>query len=155
MVHRPSQLASLVRAFQASVLTARPNRAHLALAELERLGAVKQVLTSNFDELHEAAGSIRVREIRTAEDQAPRLEGGFLLVAGVSHDEFGLVQAARDSGMDVVVLGPEVPAFVQETDFYLAGRAELLLPSLAGMLRQQKSCRPPRPVFRPRRAGVA
>jgi NAD-dependent deacetylase len=134
MLHRPSELVSLVHAFQASVLAARPNRAHLALAALERRGIVRLILTSNFDELHQAAGSIRVREIATAGNRPLRFPGSVLLTVGVSRDEHGLVAAARAAGKDVIVLGPEVPAFVRESDLYLPGPAEVLLPEVAGML---------------------
>jgi NAD-dependent deacetylase len=47
-----------------SMLTAaEPNRAHLALAELERRGLVKAVVTQNIDLLHERAGSRDVVEV--------------------------------------------------------------------------------------------
>jgi len=42
---------------------ARPNRAHLALAELESLGKLKSVVTQNIDGLHQEAGSTRVIEL--------------------------------------------------------------------------------------------
>ncbi len=42
---------------------AMPNRAHLALAELERQGKVKAVITQNIDGLHQKAGSREVLEI--------------------------------------------------------------------------------------------
>lgn len=42
---------------------ARPNRAHLALAELERAGRLKAVITQNIDGLHQAAGSQEVLEL--------------------------------------------------------------------------------------------
>ena len=42
---------------------ARPNRAHLALAELERAGRLKAVITQNIDGLHQAAGSREVLEL--------------------------------------------------------------------------------------------
>jgi NAD-dependent deacetylase len=42
---------------------ARPNKAHLALAELERQGKLKAVLTQNIDGLHQQAGSRRVLEL--------------------------------------------------------------------------------------------
>jgi NAD-dependent deacetylase len=42
---------------------ARPNPAHLALAELERRGLVEAVITQNVDRLHQAAGSRRVLEV--------------------------------------------------------------------------------------------
>jgi NAD-dependent deacetylase len=42
---------------------ARPNRAHEALAELERRGKLKAVITQNIDGLHQMAGSSRVLEL--------------------------------------------------------------------------------------------
>lgn len=42
---------------------AEPNRAHLALAELERLGLLRAVVTQNIDLLHERAGSRNVIEV--------------------------------------------------------------------------------------------
>ena len=42
---------------------AEPNRAHLALAELERRGLVTAVITQNIDLLHERAGSRDVVEV--------------------------------------------------------------------------------------------
>ena len=42
---------------------ARPNNAHRALAELERMGKLKAVITQNIDGLHQAAGSREVYEL--------------------------------------------------------------------------------------------
>ena len=42
---------------------ARPNAAHLALAELERRGLLAAVITQNVDRLHELAGSQEVVEV--------------------------------------------------------------------------------------------
>lgn len=42
---------------------AKPNAAHIALAELEKRGKLKAVVTQNIDGLHEAAGSRRVFEL--------------------------------------------------------------------------------------------
>ena len=42
---------------------AEPNRAHRALAELERLGLVRAVVTQNIDLLHMRAGSREVVEV--------------------------------------------------------------------------------------------
>ena len=36
---------------------AKPNRAHLALAELEKMGKINAIVTQNIDGLHQAAGS--------------------------------------------------------------------------------------------------
>ena len=42
---------------------AKPNAGHYAIAELERMGIVKAVITQNIDMLHQKAGSKRVLEL--------------------------------------------------------------------------------------------
>lgn len=42
---------------------AKPNKAHIALAELEKKGKLKAVITQNIDGLHQMAGSINVLEL--------------------------------------------------------------------------------------------
>lgn len=44
-------------------LDAKPNKAHLKLAELEAAGKLKAVITQNIDGLHQAAGSKEVLEL--------------------------------------------------------------------------------------------
>lgn len=46
-----------------SLVDARPNPAHAAVAELERRGGVRGVITQNIDRLHRMAGSERVVEV--------------------------------------------------------------------------------------------
>jgi NAD-dependent deacetylase len=46
-----------------SLFDKQPNEAHLALAELERRGLVRGVITQNVDRLHRRAGSERVIEV--------------------------------------------------------------------------------------------
>ena len=43
--------------------TARPNAAHLKLAELEKAGKLRAVVTQNIDNLHQMAGSRKVLEL--------------------------------------------------------------------------------------------
>ena len=54
------------------VQKARPNRAHEALAELERLGRVVRVITQNVDGLHQKAGSRRVLDLHGRLDEVVR-----------------------------------------------------------------------------------
>jgi len=42
---------------------AKPNQAHFALAELERLGQLQHIITQNIDNLHQEAGSSAITEI--------------------------------------------------------------------------------------------
>ena len=44
-------------------LDAKPNPAHLALAQMEKMGKLKAVITQNIDGLHQAAGSENVQEL--------------------------------------------------------------------------------------------
>ena len=41
----------------------KPNKGHLALAELERIGLLKAVITQNIDDLHQMAGNKNVLEL--------------------------------------------------------------------------------------------
>ncbi|AEC52544.1 NAD-dependent deacetylase [Pyrococcus sp. NA2] len=45
------------------ILEARPNPAHMALAELEKLGIIKAVITQNVDDLHREAGTENLIEL--------------------------------------------------------------------------------------------
>lgn len=51
------------RALAARIATARPNAAHRALAQLEKLGRVRAIITQNVDDLHQRAGSRKVVEL--------------------------------------------------------------------------------------------
>ena len=53
---RPGELA-------AAIAAAKPNPGHIALAELERMGVLKTIITQNIDNLHQAAGSRSILEI--------------------------------------------------------------------------------------------
>lgn len=59
----PEAFYRWVRPLAKKVLTAQPNPAHLALAELEAAGHLRAIITQNIDLLHEKAGSRRVLEI--------------------------------------------------------------------------------------------
>jgi len=59
----PRKVWSFYRPRIAMLTEAEPNAAHLALAELERLGFVQAVVTQNIDLLHERAGSREVVEV--------------------------------------------------------------------------------------------
>ncbi len=49
--------------FRESVEKALPNKAHIALAQLEERGYIKHIITQNVDELHSKAGSKNITEI--------------------------------------------------------------------------------------------
>jgi NAD-dependent deacetylase len=111
----------------------RPNRAHEALAELERRGLLEGVITQNIDRLHCAGGSENVVEMHgsiassSCRDCGQRFE---LEQVEALFDERGVALCASCGGSvkpDVVLFGELLPeaAVARATD--LAERAKLML----------------------------
>ena len=113
--------------------TAEPNAAHRALAELERRGLVRAVITQNIDLLHERAGSRELVEvhgsIRTSScsscGHVEPLEGVLELLRDTR------APACRSCGQilkpDVVMFGELLPRDAIDRAFELAGEAALML----------------------------
>jgi NAD-dependent SIR2 family protein deacetylase len=140
MVQRPDELVRQLGRFQACHITAQPNVAHYALAEIERQGTLVHLLTGNGDRLHERAGSRLVhlkhpRDFVDSDEGWSRIrQGEVFLVVGVSRDEHGFLTYARDQGLQVVVIAPGRPSFLYAQDWFVQGRAEEVLPELAARL---------------------
>jgi NAD-dependent deacetylase len=109
---------------------AEPNRAHHALAELERRGLVEAVITQNVDRLHERAGSENVIEVHGS------LRTSSCLACGHSEPfervvELLPVPRCRLCGSvlkpDVVMFGELLPGTEIGRAFELARRAALFL----------------------------
>ncbi|RME19917.1 MAG: RNA polymerase subunit sigma, partial [Deltaproteobacteria bacterium] len=58
----PSKVWEMLREMDSLMAAARPNSAHIALAEMERMGVLDGIITQNIDNLHQAAGSRNVVE---------------------------------------------------------------------------------------------
>jgi NAD-dependent deacetylase len=118
-----------------SMLTdAEPNAAHRALAELERRGLVRAIVTQNIDLLHERAGSRDVVEvhgsIRTS--HCPRCGQRYLLeeVLALLAEGDGAPRCDDDGAVlkpDVVFFGELLPGEAMERASELAREARLLL----------------------------
>lgn len=59
----PDRFYLWFRPLASQIYNAKPNPAHLALAELERAGCIQSIVTQNIDALHHKAGSKRVVEM--------------------------------------------------------------------------------------------
>lgn len=112
----------------------RPNAAHEALAELERRGRLRAVVTQNIDRLHRAAGSRRVVEVHGSIEWSVCLEcGARAELERVSE----LLEAGRrpppcdDCGRplkpDVVLFGELLPEEAMAEAQALAAEADLML----------------------------
>lgn len=125
---------------------AKPNRAHLKLAEWEKDGKLLAVVTQNIDGLHQAAGSRRVFELHgsTLRNTCVRCGKKYGLVElcekaqGVPHCDCGGVIKP-----DVVLYGEALPegavdgaiGAIENADMLIVGGTSLTVYPAAGMIR--------------------
>lgn len=110
-----------------------PNRAHQALAELERRGLIEGVITQNIDRLHRAAGSEEVIEVHGSIETSSCLECGAaygLAEVDDVFDERGVAICSACDGPvkpDVVLFGEMLPMEAIGRATELAEGADLML----------------------------
>jgi len=110
-----------------------PNRAHEALAELERRGLIEGVITQNIDRLHRAAGSREVIEVHGSIETSSCRECGVafgLEQAEELFDARGVAICAECGGAvkpDVILFGELLPEAAIARATELAEGAELML----------------------------
>jgi NAD-dependent deacetylase len=110
-----------------------PNRAHEALAELERRGLIEGVITQNIDRLHRAAGSENVIEVHGSIETSSCLAcaASFgLEEAEELFDERGVAICSACGGAvkpDVVLFGELLPEEAMARATELAEGADLML----------------------------
>lgn len=125
---------------------ARPNRAHLALAKLEREGILKSVITQNIDGLHQMAGSKEVYELHgsvyrnycmqckekydlayvvNSSDMVPKCQrcGGIVRPDVVLYEE----------GLDMRIIR-KAAAHLQKADMLIVGGTSLAVYPAAGLI---------------------
>ena len=112
----------------------RPNRAHRALVELERRGAVEAVVTQNIDGLHRAAGTRELIEVHGTIGTSSCLECGSRLALDRVRER---LEAAADGvprcdcgaayKPDVVLFGELLPERAIARASALAASADVLL----------------------------
>ena len=104
---------------------AEPNRAHRALAELEKQGKLKAVVTQNIDGLHQKAGSKNVFELHGSV-----LRNYCMKCGGVVKPDVVLYEEALD---DACMMG--AIRAIQEADTLIIGGTSLVVYPAAGLIR--------------------
>lgn len=128
---------------------AKPNAAHLKLAEMEKKGKLKAVVTQNIDGLHQLAGSREVIELHGSTLR------NYCVKCGARYDGREAVREIRESGgiprcpvcgsmirPDVVLyeegLDPEVirraVSFISQADMLIIGGTSLVVYPAAGFI---------------------
>ena len=116
----------------------KPNPTHYMIAELERRGMIKAVITQNIDMLHEMAGSKNVVKLHGSLEYAVcmKCEARYELrkiLMNLKVDENGKVEVPRCErcgGLikpDVVFFGEPLPAIALEKAMQLSENADLMI----------------------------
>lgn len=123
---------------------AKPNAAHLALAELERQGKLKAVITQNIDGLHQAAGSKEVLELHGSVHRNYCTECGkfyglqeILDMDGVPHCSCGGIikpdVVLYEEGLDQQTMQKAV-SYIRQADVLIIGGTSLTVYPAAGLI---------------------
>ena len=126
-------------------LTAKPNAAHLKLAEWERQGKLKAVITQNIDGLHQAAGSREVLELHGSVHRNYCRKCGKLFDAKYILDSKGIPTCDAcggqikpdvvlyEEGLDDETLRKSIQ-YISEADVLIIGGTSLAVYPAAGLI---------------------
>ena len=123
---------------------ARPNRAHLALAELERAGRLKAVITQNIDGLHQDAGSREVLELHGSVLRNHGMRCGKFYVMDAILNSSGVPKCScggvikpdvvlYEEGLDMDTLNRAVN-YISRADVLIVGGTSLTVYPAAGLI---------------------
>ena len=125
-------------------LDAKPNMAHKKLAELEKAGKLKAVITQNIDGLHQAAGSKEVLELHGSVHRNYCMKcGKFYDAEYMLHAEGvptcscgGMIKpdvVRYEEGLDMTVMSKSIQA-IQNADVLIIGGTSLVVYPAAGLI---------------------
>ena len=126
------------------ILDAKPNAAHLKLAELEQAGKLQAVVTQNIDGLHQAAGSKEVLELHGSVHRNYCMKcGKFYDAEYMLHAEGvptcscgGMIKpdvVLYEEGLDMTVMSKSIQA-IRDADVLIIGGTSLIVYPAAGLI---------------------
>jgi len=114
----PEKVWLMLRDMFQLIMMAKPNPAHMGLAELERMGHLSSIVTQNVDGLHQAAGSKKVIEFHGSHRTLSCLKCSQKVDGGAFTLEDLPARCPRCSSLlkpDVVFFGEPIPWEAQVT----------------------------------------
>ena len=125
-------------------LDAKPNKAHLKLAELEEAGKLKAVITQNIDGLHQMAGSKNVLELHGSIHRNYCMKCGKFYDAKYVKESEGIPKCEcggtikpdvvlYEEGLDNATIQKSIRA-IQEADMLIIGGTSLVVYPAAGFI---------------------
>jgi len=129
----PTKYWTLAKELHTTIHNAKPNPAHLALVELEKMGKLKAIITQNIDDLHQKAGSKKVLELHGTYKTATCLKcrAKFAYEEGVEKLKRGEMPPTCSCGgiikTDLIFFGEELKPRVFNEVFSWARKADLTI----------------------------
>jgi NAD-dependent deacetylase len=124
----PEKVWSMLRDMDKLVSEAKPNKAHMGMGRLERMGYLKYIITQNVDNLHQAGGARNVIEYHGNSSTLSCLGCGNKYTMGQKRSEHvPRCECGRILKPDVIFFGEAIPEKALHTSFQLAGSAQALM----------------------------
>jgi len=144
---RPNDFFSFYRS-QMIYPNAKPNKAHLVLAKLEKMGKLKAVITQNIDGLHQMAGSKNVLELHGSIHRNYCMRCGkfygldyIIKTNGIPKCECGGIVkpdvVLYEESLDVDILNKAVN-YIRNADVLIVGGTSLTVYPAAGLIQYYK-----------------
>lgn len=124
----PEKVWNMLREMDDLVANVEPNKAHIGLGELEKMGFLQYIITQNIDNLHQAGGSKNVIEYHGNSNTLSCLWCGKRYSAKEKRGEFTpRCECSKVLKPDVVFFGEAIPPEALNRSFQLAASAQALL----------------------------
>lgn len=125
---RPTMVWKMLREMDDLISDAKPNKAHLGMGELERMGCLHCIVTQNVDNLHQKGGSKNVIEYHGNSSTLSCLWCGRGYKSEDKRDHYPpICECGKILKPDVVFFGEAIPEDALNRSFQLASRAQALL----------------------------
>jgi len=124
----PEKVWDMLRDMDKLIVRARPNRAHIGMGRLERMGYLRYIITQNVDNLHQAGGSRNVIEYHGNSSTLSCLWCNKKFTMEEKRSE-NIPRCECDKILkpDVILFGEPIPENALYTSYKLADTAEVLM----------------------------
>ena len=124
----PAEVWKMLREMDSLVLKAKPNPAHIGLGILEQKGFLRNIITQNIDNLHQAGGAENVIEYHgnCSTLSCPVCNAKYKM-AEKRHEHIPTCRCGQVLKPDIVFFGEGISQEALNTSFYLASKARVLL----------------------------
>jgi NAD-dependent deacetylase len=124
----PEKVWTMLRDMEELVGSAKPNRAHIGMGELEKMGYLHCIITQNVDNLHQEGGSENVIEYHGNSSTLSCMWCGKRYGAAERKDEdVPRCACGKVLKPDVIFFGEPIPGEALHRSFHLASTAQALL----------------------------